>query len=209
MKCCETNNETDAELTDSCGHDSSKFDYVLWLSFVLVAVGYFSELFNITSLVSANWFSIYSEAAFSLMNTMWWGLALGILFVAVFSKIPRELVISALGSKKGIRGLLRATALGLLLDLCNHGILLVGMKLYERGASLGQTMAFLIASPWNSLSLTVILVSLVGLKWTLIFIVLSALVALSSGLIFDILVEKGSVPKNENRVALSEDFIFL
>ena len=204
MECCEVNKD----LNNSCGHGSSKFDYVLWVSFVLVAVGYISELFSFTSIISVKWFSIYADAAYSLMNTMWWGLALGVLFVAVFSKIPRELVISALGHKKGIRGLLRATALGLLLDLCNHGILLVGMKLYERGASLGQTMAFLIASPWNSLSLTVILVSLVGWEWTLIFILLSALVALSSGLIFDFLVEKGSVPRNENRLALSEDFSF-
>jgi hypothetical protein len=66
--------------------------------------------------------------------------------------------MGVLGRKEGLGGILRATGAGLLLDLCSHGILLVGMKLYERGASLGQTMAFLIASPWNSISLTIILV---------------------------------------------------
>ena len=47
---------------------------------------------------------------------------------------------------------------------------MVGAKLYERGASIGQLMAFLIASPWNSLSLTIIMVSLIGWQWTLMFI---------------------------------------
>ena len=36
---------------------------------------------------------------------------------------------------------------------------MVGAKLYERGASIGQVMAFLIASPWNSFSLTLTLVT--------------------------------------------------
>ncbi len=62
-----------------------------------------------------------------------------------------------------------------MLDLCNHGILMVAMKLYERGASIGQVMAFLIANKWNSLTLTLILVGLIGLKWTLLFIVASLL----------------------------------
>jgi uncharacterized membrane protein YraQ (UPF0718 family) len=61
----------------------------------------------------------------------------------------------------------RATLAGVCLDLCSHGILAVGMKLYERGASTGQVMAFLLASPWNSFSLTLILFGLIGVSWTL------------------------------------------
>jgi len=83
---------------------------------------------------------------------------------------------------------------GVLLDLCSHGILMVGTKLYERGASLGQVMAFLIASPWNSLSLTIILVALIGFGWTLLFILLSMTIGVISGLIFDKLVSCGTLP---------------
>ena len=54
---------------------------------------------------------------------------------------------------------------------------MVGAKLYERGASIGQVMAFLIASPWNSFSLTLVLIALIGLPWTLTFIGLSMIVA--------------------------------
>ena len=41
-----------------------------------------------------------------------------------------------------MNGVFRAIGAGVALDLCNHGILLVGTKLYERGASLGQVFAF-------------------------------------------------------------------
>ena len=82
------------------------------------------------------------------------------------------------------------------------------MQLYQRGASLGQVMAFLIASPWNSLSLTLILIALIGLPWTLAFIVLSALIALVSGWLFDRLVDRGTLPDNPNTITLPDDFNF-
>lgn len=88
------------------------------------------------------------------MNTIWWGVAIGIVLFAILSKIPREFVMSILGNKRGFNGIIRATVAGFLLDLFSHGILMVGAKLYERGASIGQVMVFLIASPWNSFSLT-------------------------------------------------------
>lgn len=140
---------------------------------------------------------------------MWWGLLAGMTIVGLLSKIPREFVSSLLGRGGTFGGLLRATAAGVLMDLCSHGILLVGMQLYRRGASLGQTMAFLIASPWNSLSLTIILFALIGVRWTLTFIVLSMLVALITGMIFDSLMRRGSLPRNPNQADLPEDFDFL
>src|SRR5690606_21328423 len=107
---------------------------------------------------------------------------------------PRPFIMAALGTKKGVRGIVRAVAAGLLLDLCSHGILMIGAKLYERGATAGQLMAFLIASPWNSLSLTVILISLIGWGYTLLFIVLSAVIALITGVIVDGLIDRGKLP---------------
>lgn len=133
---------------------------------------------------------------------------MGILFVGLLGKVPRDFVMAVLGKGGTVGGLLRATGAGVLLDLCSHGVLLAGMKLYERGASLGQTMAFLIASPWNSLSLTIILVSLIGLPWTLAFVVLSAIVALLSGWIFEALVRHGRLPQNPHASDPSADFSF-
>ena len=141
-------------------------------------------------------FDAFNEAVFSLINKMWWGLVLSLFFVGSLNYIPREVVMGVLGTKKGLKGIFRATLGGLLFDLCNHGILLVGMKLYERGATLGQTIAFLVASPWNSFSMTIILFTLIGFTKTILFIVLSCLIAVLSGFIFDILVEKKVLSQN-------------
>lgn len=134
------------------------------------------------------------------------GLALGIVAIGILGRVPRDMVMALLGRGGRVGGILRAVGAGLLLDLCNHGILLVGMKLYERGASLGQVMAFLIASPWNSLSLTLILFGLIGWKWTLLFIAASAVIALASGLLFDRLVSSGVLPANPHTRDLPADY---
>ena len=85
---------------------------------------------------------------------------------------------------------------------------MVATRLYDRGASCGQTMAFLLASPWNSLSLTLILIGLIGLSWTLMFIVLSMLIALATGWMFNRLVATGTLPANRNRIELPGHFRF-
>ncbi|MCY0964635.1 permease [Parathalassolituus penaei] len=142
------------------------------------------------------WLQTISHTSFEMVNAMWWGVISAALFVGLLGRIPRELVMSLLGRGGSKRGVLRATIAGLLLDLCNHGILMVAMKLYERGASLGQVMAFLIASPWNSITLTLILVGLIGWQWTLAFIAGSLVIAWISGWIFEVLVARGTLPAN-------------
>ena len=134
-----------------------------------------------------NWqpLSVFCHGVHEMMVAMWWGILGGILAVGVMHQIPREAVMIVLGRPGSVDGIFRAVGAGVALDLCNHGILLVGMKLYERGASLGQVFAFLIASPWNSFSLTLILFALVGLPLTLVFIVGSAAIAIVSGLLVD------------------------
>ena len=143
-----------------------------------------------------------TQAVRELMDSMWIGLALGVFFVGLLGRVPQQFVTALLGRGDSAFGIMRATFAGVLLDLCSHGILLVAMRLYERGASLAQVMAFLIASPWNSLSLTVILIALIGWQWTLLFIVFSILIAFVSGLLFVRLVKLGVLPSNPNTVVV-------
>ncbi len=186
---------------DHCALQNRRTDYLFWSCGLAIFFGYMlvltTDYFSIG--LGVKWLHEFSTSIYKLFNTMWFGILLGIIFVGLLTKVPREYVESSLNGKTRLRGLLRATFAGLLLDLCSHGILLVGMKLYGRGASLGQTMAFLIASPWNSLSLTVILISMIGWTWTLVFIALSGLIALASGYIFELLVERKVLPENPNR----------
>ena len=205
--CCgEPEPEKDQEAVSSCCEPKKRqIDWLLWGSLIVSAVGYVIQLSNVTPLPQV---AVFSHAIFELFNQMWWGLLIGIFVVGLLAKIPRQFVMSVLGRDGGLRGILRATAAGLLLDLCNHGILLVAMQLYRRGASLGQLMAFLIASPWNSLSLTIILASLIGVPWTLAFIALSGLIAIVSGLIFEALVRAEKLPANPNHIEVDADFQF-
>lgn len=191
-----------------CHSEKKKLDIILWGSLICIVPLYLCHLVFSSQASDISVLNEMSGAVFELLNKMWWGVLLGIFFVGVLDKIPRDFVMSVLGSKRGIGSIFRATFAGVLLDLCSHGILLVGMKLYERGASLGQTMAFLIASPWNSFSLTLILFALVGLKWTLMFLLLSFVVAVISGIIFNKLEDKKILPQNPNKVDLPDDFNF-
>lgn len=195
------------EHTSGC-HTKQKFDYLLWGSLGVATVLYTIHMLYAQQIETTQWLSILSGSVYELTNTIWWGIILGIIMVALLSKVPREFVISILGRNGGLGGIVRATLGGVLLDLCSHGILMVGAKLYERGASAGQLIAFLVASPWNSFSLTLVLIALIGLPWTLAFIGLSLVIAVITGVIFDALVSKGALPANPNKVDLPEGFRF-
>lgn len=202
--CC----HNDTATADHCATQAEKPDWFLRLVVVGVVTLYLAGLLVEHGDGGAWEFSTLAHGVVELFNAIWWGLALGVIFVGLLSRVPRDLVMSVLGHRDGLGALLRATLAGVLLDLCSHGILAVGMKLYERGASLGQVMAFLLASPWNSLSLTLILIGLIGLGWTLMFILLSLVVGIISGLIFDRLVERGTLPGNPHREGLDPDARF-
>ncbi|MBT5483136.1 MAG: ATPase [Gammaproteobacteria bacterium] len=192
----------------SCHPPANKPDILLRISGFSIVFLYFHFTMFEASTHFALWYNILAASVFDLVNTMWWGVTIGILMISVLARIPREFVISILGTTHGLSGILRATAAGVLLDLCSHGILMVGAKLYERGASIGQVTAFLIASPWNSFSLTLVLIALVGLWWALCFIVLSMLIAIIVGLIFDELVKRGTLPANPQQIDLPNGFRF-
>ena len=182
-----------------CDTTSSRPDYLLWVSGTIVLACYLLYGLPDGHPDLPRWLVVMTSGVYELLNKMWWGLVAAVVFVGLLERIPRDLVMTTLGQGGTFKGVARATFAGLLLDLCSHGILMVGAKLYQRGASLGQLMAFLIASPWNSLSLTIILFTLIGIGWTLSFIALSMLVGIITGLIFDRLVSRGTLPPNPNR----------
>lgn len=200
-----SNCETDKN--DHCGHGHSKkgkIDYLLWSCLFVIIVSYLSFIL-LGDLVIFEPLHHFFMSIYEVMNSMWWGIAAGVFFVGLMNQIPSSKIQKLFG-KPGSKGsIIKATMAGVLLDLCSHGILLVGMNLYKKGVSLGQLMAFLIASPWNSLSLTFILISLIGLPLTLVFIVASMIIAIVSGYIFDLLVTKNVLPQSPYQEAEAID----
>jgi hypothetical protein len=71
---------------------------------------------------------------------------------------------------------------------------------------MAQVMTFLVASPWNSVSLTLVLIGLIGWKWTLAYILGSMVIALITGLVFQALVRRGVLPDNPHRRDIPEGF---
>jgi len=201
-------NNNDAEHSSQascCEQNADKPDWFLRFCLLLTA-GFYAIYLN--GWVILPGLDIMAESVYELINTMWWSVLLAAVFVGLLAKIPQQFVLAILGEGGTFTGLWRATLAGVLMDLCSHGILMVGMQLHKKGASLGQVMAFLVASPWNSLSLTLILVALIGLPWTLAFIGLSMMLALSTGWVFDRLVARGVLPANPVSEALDQDFKF-
>ena len=89
--------------------------------------------------------------------------------LAFYPKFLESLFYLYWGKGGSFKGILRTAGAGVLLDLCFHVILMVAIKLYERGVSAGQVIAFLLASPWDSFSLTLVLIDLIGFFWTMVF----------------------------------------
>jgi len=206
--CCGTKTAEKKIQPSCCDTTPKKIDYLLWSTSIIITLLYGLHLLFPEMVAATPFLNTASHSVFELINTIWWGILLGMLMVGLLSHVPREFVVSIMGQGGTFSGLVRATLAGVLLDLCSHGILMVGAKLYERGVSAGQVMAFLVASPWNSLSLTIILIALIGLKWTLAFIALSVVVALITGYIFDRLVASRRLPANPNKCDVTADFEF-
>ena len=182
-------------------------DRFLQINALIVAVLF---LLGVTDLVGMD--SALGRAAHTvheLFGVMWWGILIAVFVIGILDKLPQELIIALMGKPGSARGIYRAAIAGVLLDLCSHGILMVAAKLYERGISAGQMVAFLIASPWNSISLTFILIGLIGLGWTLTFIALSLVIAVVSGLLFEALTSRGTLPANAAAVDLPERYPIL
>jgi len=182
------------------------FDLLFWGALLGISLLWVLGVFFAKEIAIYAWLAAMAQTVHHMVHAMWWGVVIGAIFVGLLSQVPREFILSILGKGGTFSGLLRATGAGVLLDLCSHGILMVAAKLYERGASAGQVIAFLLASPWNSFSLTLVLIGLIGWQWTVTFIVLSMVIALITGWIFDRLVASQNLPANHYAMALPEHF---
>lgn len=190
--------------SSSCHQEQGRLDYLLTFCLIVIvsAGGFYLSGMQMPLILPL------AHAIIEIFLTMWWGILFGIIAIGAMHFIPREWFQSMLGQGGTFSGLIRAALAGVMLDLCSHGILMVGAKLYERGISIGQIITFLIASPWNSFSLTFILIALIGLPWTLVFIAASMLIAIITGALYMVFVKAGILPDNPHQVELFEGYDF-
>jgi hypothetical protein len=134
----------------------------------------------------------FFEAFRDYLLLIWWAILVGFLMGGIIDHfIPREYIRKYL-SRHRKRTILYAIIFGFLMSACSHGILAIAIELYKKGANTSSVIAFLLASPWANLPITLLLFGFFGVKAALI--VLSALlIATTTGLIYQILERKNMV----------------
>ena len=189
-----------------CGGDETqRRDWLLGGSALVIVIALVLHLTGFAATFGWDPFTHFCHAVTELVGLMWWGTAMGIVAISLLQFVPRRRIEQWLGKEGNLGGLLRAVGAGIFFDVCSHGILLVSMQLYRKGLSIGQTMAFLVASPWNSFSTTFVLFALIGVKWTLLFIGGSIVIALATGALFHLFEKRGVVPPNPYREAFEKE----
>jgi len=147
----------------------------------------------------------FYSALVEYIKLIWWAVLLGLLIGGIIDYfIPREYISKFLAKDKK-RTILYAVGFGFLMSACSHGILAIAIQLHKKGASIPAVVAFLLASPWANLPITILLFSFFGLKAFLL--VFSAIViAIITGLIFQLLDKMNKIEKNKNTVKVDEKF---
>jgi hypothetical protein len=150
-------------------------------------------------------FAPFRKILFQYFKSIWWAVTLGLfLGGAIDYYIPRE-YISRVLSRKSPATIFNAVFLGFLMSACSHGILALSIQLHKKGASNPAVVSFLLASPWANFAVTMMLISLFGLKGS--FIILAAIiVAINTGFIFMFLEKKGLIEKNKNTVEVAQEY---
>jgi len=136
---------------------------------------------------------------------IWWAILFGLILGGVIDHfVPRE-YISHILSKPRKRTIIYSVFLGFLMSACSHGILALSIELHKKGASGPAVVAFLLASPWANLTITIMLIGFFGLK--AFYMIFSAIfIAIITGFVFQFLETKGLIEKNNNIMSLEEGF---
>ena len=117
--------------------------------------------------------------------------------------VPKAFIVRWLSGPRK-RVITRATLLGMLASSCSHGCLALALELYRKGASVPAVISFLLASPWASLPLTVMLVSLFGLNGVAI-VVVAMVIAWVTGVVFQQLARRGWIESNPHTGAVETE----
>ncbi|MCK5305803.1 MAG: permease [Candidatus Omnitrophica bacterium] len=144
-------------------------------------------------------------ALWEYFKIIWWAILLGFFLGGVIDHyVPREYISHLLAQPKK-KTIFYSVFLGFLMSTCSHGILALAIQLHKKGASNAAVVAFLLASPWANVAVTIMLIGFFGMK--ALYIVFSAIIiAINTGLIFQLLERKNIIEKNTNQLEYDKDF---
>ncbi|MBU1062358.1 MAG: permease [Candidatus Omnitrophica bacterium] len=147
----------------------------------------------------------FRQSLVMYLQRIWWAVLLGLVLGGIIDHfIPREYVSHIL-SRPHKRTIFYSVILGFFMSACSHGILALSIELHKKGASNPAVVAFLLASPWANLPLTIMLIAFFGIK--ALFIIFAAIViAIITGLIYQFLESKGLIEINKNIIDTHKEF---
>ena len=128
------------------------------------------------------------------VGLIWWAVLLGLVIGGVIGQYIPDIYISKVLSQKRKRTVIYSVVFGFIMSACSHGILAIAMELYRKGASVPSVIAFLLASPWANLPITILLFGFFGFN-AIYLIVFAIVIAIITGLIYQGLEAKGWVEK--------------
>ncbi|MEM5871938.1 MAG: permease [Candidatus Aenigmatarchaeota archaeon] len=165
-------------------------------------------LFSIFLLVTAWFFESTKSFTISFIEYLahiWWALLLGFFIGGIIDYyIPKEYIQKFFALHKK-RTIFYSVIFGFLMSVCSHGVLAIAIELYRKGASTASVIAFLLASPWANLPITIILFGFFGLD-AFYIIISSIIIALITGLIYQILDKKGFIECKSHKLKIDEKF---
>ena len=147
----------------------------------------------------------YRASLGDYLRMLWIPVAGGFLLGGLVNRFVPETYISKKLAHPGKQSIFYAVGLGFLMSACCHGLLAIAMELHRKGASGAAIVSFLLASPWASLPVTLMLIGLFGAKAFLI-IFAALFIAVMTGLVFQGLDRAGMIEKNRHTVAVGKDF---
>ena len=134
------------------------------------------------------------DAFIDYLKLIWWAILLGLFLGGVIEKfVPQEYISKYLAQPKK-RTIFNAAIFGFLMSACSHGILAIAIQLYKKGASVPAVIAFLLASPWANLPITILLFGFFGIK-AFLLVVAAIIIAIITGLVYQLLDAKGWIEK--------------
>jgi len=158
-----------------------KLFLVIIITIILLAISYYNTITD-----------DFFYAFIDYLKLIWWAILIGFLIGGLIEYfIPREYIEKYL-SRHQKRTIIYSIIFGFFMSACSHGILAIAIELYKKGASTSAVIAFLLASPWANLPITILLFGFFGLK--ALYIIISAItIALITGLIYQKLEKKDLV----------------
>lgn len=147
----------------------------------------------------------FRVAFFDYFELIWWAILLGIFIGGIIEHFVPRKYISHILSRPQKRTVFYAVVLGFLMSVCSHGILAIAIQLHKKGASNAAVIAFLLASPWANVAVTIMLLGFFGLK-ALYIIFAAILIAIITGLVFQYLEKTGFIEANKNQLEYDESF---